>query len=263
VVWLVALAVQLSAATLEEPEELDRRRNRPMSFTKATGEDTRRQALDLASALSAATSEVWIAHDASKSPAEYSAWPIARVSPVMSVRLCPSLSLRWPTTWNGKPQRLEISGGWPRTAAGEMRQVWERGKGRFVTASITVDAAREATAIAGEITRRLLPVYLPAFEQAAAECRQADADVDLTNQTADTLFASLGDRAGHRRMANGVRLSKLYPKDCYVRGVEARGLEITFDGFTVPLKLAIKVLALLRKPAVAQASAEEEEGAPR
>jgi hypothetical protein len=234
-----------------------------MSFTEATKEEKRLQALDLASALSAATGEAWVAYDASKAPEEYASWTLARAQSSQSgcepvSRLRPQLGLRWPTTWNGKPQRIEISGVWPRTAAGEMHQVWERGKGRYVSCSITVDAAREPTAIAGEIKRRLLPIYLPAFEQAAADCRQADADVDLTNQTTEALLAA--GNAGYRRMANGVRLSRLYPDESYARWIEASGTLVRFDGFTVPLEVAIKVLALLRKPAAAQASAEGEQG---
>lgn len=67
--------------------------------------------------------------------------------------------------------RLSISGGWPRTAAGEECRPW-RGEG---CPSIMVGASRPVKRIAAEIARRLLPEYLPRYAENLKRTKETDA----------------------------------------------------------------------------------------
>lgn len=87
--------------------------------------------------------------------------------------------------------RLEISG-----QCGEARNLLRQGEGPFV---VTVALDREPAAIAGEITRRLLPRYLPAL--AAARLRLAEVEQN-TRQAEATLDELLELAGGGRRTSS-------------------------------------------------------------
>ncbi len=68
--------------------------------------------------------------------------------------------------------RLNISGGWPQDKTGETHVPYLRDGQKH--ASITVDADKSIAKIAQDITRRLLPVYLPLYAGQLSKAKAAD-----------------------------------------------------------------------------------------
>jgi hypothetical protein len=82
-------------------------------------------------------------------------------------------------------ERIEIAAGWPTYSNGERYH-----SDRYL--KITVSAKRSAESIAGEIERRLLPQYLPAYVRAVADIETREAEQAASKKCAEGLATIVG-----------------------------------------------------------------------
>jgi len=142
------------------------------------------------------------------------------------------LSLQWP-----ERDRVSISGTWPVDNARHMHIPSAHDSGQY--SRITVNATRPAKAIAAEITRRLLPAYLPVYARMKAQAERANEYAALTARTKAALTDTGLVRLGHR---DG---DSIYPTaDLGIYTMRPQGDTVRFEAFSVPAELAIAILKL-------------------
>ncbi|MGH9391384.1 MAG: hypothetical protein ACRD1Z_17395, partial [Vicinamibacteria bacterium] len=105
-----------------------------------------------------------------------------------------------------RPERVTVSGDWPRTAKGEVNRPYTPHGEKEPTNSITVAAVRGVDAIAKEIERRLLSVYVPRWKKAAEQVRGWDENETRRKE----LLARLAEIAGANPSNIGENWVRLY-----------------------------------------------------
>ena len=138
--------------------------------------------------------------------------------------------------------RLAISGVFPRGDGGDYGP---SGYGNDQRVTIHVGADRPAKAVAGEITRRLLPTYLPQYAK-ALERKAADEEGRArADALADRLASVLGEKISdpHR---NGERCVRLYRGEWYGDVRIGHGGSVKIELSSLPAVIAERICAVLR-----------------
>ena len=140
--------------------------------------------------------------------------------------------------------RLAISGIFPRDGQNG-GDYGPSGHGTDQRVTIHVGAERPAKAVAGEITRRLLPAYLPQYAK-ALERKAADEEGRArADALADRLASVLGEKISdpHR---NGERCVRLYRGEWYGDVRIGHGGSVKIELSSLPAVIAERICAVLR-----------------
>ena len=119
------------------------------------------------------------------------------------------------------------------------RQAWRPASGVSYP-SINVSPHRGPAAVAREISRRLMPEYLPMFAQCREHIAKWTKVAEETARTAATLAAGVGGTVDSRDSSYAsVRVPGVYIK------VAVTGSRVRFDAFSVGPEVAAQILALV------------------
>jgi hypothetical protein len=195
----------------------------------------------------------WVLRDESHEPAEWRCWEARRLSDGLS------LAFDWPEGYGAakhKGARLQISGVWPNDVAGQRVIIrTPYGEADAVT-SITVDASKAPTTIAGDVLRRLVlasngfeRVYRQARELVATRSTYADLQ-------ARTVAAVLAAEPGAHISANSGGSTIYLGPTSHGYTLRVDGDSVRFEPFSVPLAAALRILPVLRVSTCAQCGAK-------
>lgn len=147
------------------------------------------------------------------------------------------LDLSWPSY--PKPGRLRIAPSWPH----------QKNHGAICKPhdapdlAITVDRTKPVAQIAKDIQRRLVEPFRPWYFKAWQLKQEREAREDLTAQNIERIV----QEGGAHRPSNGA--TGLYlGADSYAYRLDVSDESVRFEHFTCPIDVAIRVLAILRKP---------------
>lgn len=138
--------------------------------------------------------------------------------------------------WDDWKTRIDIHGRWPKTSDG--REAAPYG----CAPTISVSATRAPAAIAREITKRFLPMYLPLYDKQQDVVNGQNAYEAQTAASNAALLTLPGIEKS--TYSSGVRVVGYAPHT-----ISAQGDSVRFEAFNVPLDVALKVLPLLRREA--------------
>ena len=200
-----------------------------MSYRDTPKPDQEAQARAIASVLG----QDWTLANRAPHDAEYTDWHLCHKDGY-------ELDLTWPTIWNNRPARLEIRGVWPIGKDNQVRLPSQTDRAGHKT-MITVDQTRLAEAIAKDITRRLLPSFLPLWERAKQLTEDGNRYIDQTEATIRALVATGGRRSEHQNAVYFDETSYLYKAD-------VSGDSVRFESISVPLAIALRVIPAFNKP---------------
>jgi hypothetical protein len=158
----------------------------------------------------------------------------------------PSLWIRGPSTYGSDKGKFSIHVNYPKDHTG--REVYPYSNEPRAT-SINVAATKTAKQIAGDIERRLLPVYLPIWDTQLARVNDANTYEDNRQASIDRLVKATGGKVTRNEHDRTVaRLdwptNRDYDKG-YVTNVQVSDKTVQMEVRSVPIDIAIKILNLV------------------